>query len=84
MDISSLKLPPTQKKRGHPKGGELTVIGLPKKRKDDGPVAFFRKQPKEMERSFVYIQSFKTSTLVNLLKKKWLKPYWKKSSKLYR
>ena len=51
LDISSLKLPPNQKKRGHPKGSELTVIGLPKKPKDDGPVAFIRKHPKEMERS---------------------------------
>ena len=47
-----MKLPPKQKKWGRPKGSELTVIGLPKKkRKDDGPVAFIRKPPKEKEKS---------------------------------
>ena len=52
LDISNLKLPPKQKKHGRPKGSELTVIGLPKKkRKDAGPVAFIRKHPKEKERS---------------------------------
>ena len=29
LDISNLKLPPKRKKRGRPKGSELTVIGLP-------------------------------------------------------
>ena len=49
-DISNLKLPPKSKKRGRPKGSELTAIGLPKKkRKEGGPTAFIRKHPKEKE-----------------------------------
>lgn len=31
-DIATVKLPPRINKRGRPKGSELTVIGLPKKR----------------------------------------------------
>ena len=51
VDNSNLKLPPKQKKRGRPKGSELTVIGLPKKKhRDDGPVALIKKHPKEKKR----------------------------------
>ena len=31
-DVCSIKLPPKIKKRGRPKGSELTVVGIPKKR----------------------------------------------------
>ena len=55
LDISNFKLPPKQK-RGCPKGSELTVIGLAKKKhRDDGPVAFIRKHPKEKEVCYVHI-----------------------------
>jgi len=46
-----LKLPPKSKKRGRPKGSELTAIGLlKKKQKAGGPTAFIQKHPKEKER----------------------------------
>jgi len=43
------------KRRGHPKGGELTTIGLPKKkgRCDGKPVTFIKKHPKEKEKSMI-------------------------------
>lgn len=51
-DVSNIKLPPKVKKRGRPKGSELTVIGLPKKRKTQGkPVAFIKKHSKQKEQS---------------------------------
>lgn len=31
-DIALVKMPPTMRKRGRPKGAGLTVIGLPKKK----------------------------------------------------
>lgn len=31
-DLASIKMPPTMRKRGRPKGAGLTVIGLPKKK----------------------------------------------------
>lgn len=51
-DILHLQLPPKMKRRGRPKGSELTTIGLPKKKKrsDGKPVAFIKKHPKEKER----------------------------------
>ena len=49
---SNPKLPPKQKKQGHPNGSELTVISLPKKKhRDDGLVAFIKRHPKEKESS---------------------------------
>ena len=36
-DMLQLKMPPVMRKRGHPKGAELTAIGLPKRRRRDGP-----------------------------------------------
>ena len=46
--IYNLKLPLKQKKRGRPRGSELTFIRLPKK--NDGTVAFIRKHLKEKEK----------------------------------
>ena len=52
IQIFLISSPPKQKKRGRPKGSDLTVIGLPnKKRKGNGPVPFIKKHPKEKEKS---------------------------------
>ena len=49
--ISSVRLPGKIPKRGRPKGSELTVIGIPKKKKlAGGPVAFLKQHPKDQER----------------------------------
>ena len=51
MGISEVRLPSRIPKRGRPKGSDLTVIGLPKKKKStEGPVAFLRQHPKDQER----------------------------------
>jgi hypothetical protein len=44
MNLSSIKMPTTVRKRGRPKGAELTVAGIPRKKKkfDSRPVAFSR------------------------------------------
>ena len=52
MGISEVRLPSRIPKRGRLKGSDLTVIGLPKKKKStEGPVAFLRQHPKDQERS---------------------------------
>ena len=49
--ISNVKLPGKIPKRGRPKGSELTVIGIPKRKKiADGPVGFLKQHPKDQER----------------------------------
>ena len=56
--LSSMKMPPSMRKRGRPKGAELTVIDLPKRRKKDKPVKFLTKLPVEREHGTVnYLQS---------------------------
>ena len=51
VDTSVIQLPSKVKKRGRPKGGDLTVIGLPKKKKvSSKPVAFLKLHPKDQER----------------------------------
>ena len=35
-----IKMPPKQRKRGRPKGAGLTVVGLPNKKKRNGPIPF--------------------------------------------
>ena len=51
MDTSIIRLPNKIKKRGRPKGGDLTVVGLPKKKKAfNKPVAFLKMHPKDQER----------------------------------
>ena len=43
------------KRKGHPRGAELTMIGFPKKkgRSDGRPVAFIKKHPKEKEKGII-------------------------------
>ena len=61
--MSDVKLPPMKRKKGRPKGGEQTVIGLGKKhkRKDSKrPTTFWKKSPKEKDRSkFIIMVVFK-------------------------
>ena len=47
--LKRMKLPPRKKRKGRPRGAAQTVIGLPKKRKRDGPVKFLTKLPTERE-----------------------------------
>jgi len=51
-DFRSIKLPPRMNDRGRPKGAGLTIVGLPKRRKKDGPVPFVSKSPTQKE-SFI-------------------------------
>ena len=55
IDVSHLQLPPKLKRKGRPKGSQLTVIGLPKKkgRCDSKPIAFIKRHPKEKERGMI-------------------------------
>ena len=48
--LKTLKMPPIMRKRGRPKGAELTAIGVPKRRKRDGPQKFLMQLPIERER----------------------------------
>lgn len=51
MDLESIKLPPKIKKRGRPKGADLTVIGLPRKKKCiKKPVKFLKKPRQERDK----------------------------------
>ena len=51
IDTSVIQLPSKIKKRGRPKGGDSTVVGLPKKKKTfTKPVAFLKMHPKDQER----------------------------------
>ena len=43
-------MPPVMRKRGRPKGGDLTVIGLPKRRRCNGPQKFRCLQPSMREK----------------------------------
>ena len=53
--VSSVRLPGKIPKRGRPKGSELTVIGIPKKKKvADRPVAFLKQHLKDQERGIYY------------------------------
>ena len=52
LAIDDIKMPPPIRKRGRPKGAEMTVIGLPKKRKMlTRPVPFLKRSPEEKESS---------------------------------
>lgn len=50
---SKIKMPPRMLKRGHPKGADLTIIGIPSKRRRKGsknikrPTLFINKSPTE-------------------------------------
>ena len=52
--LKNVKLPPKIKKHGRPKGAEKTVIGLPKKKKQNRnqPVPFLKKHPTDKERDW--------------------------------
>ena len=51
LETSVIQLPSKINKRGRPKGGDLTIIGLPKKKKDSNkPVAFLKLHPKDQEK----------------------------------
>ena len=66
---SHIRLPGRIPKRGRPKGSDLTVIGLPKKKKlAEGPVAFLRQHPQDQERG-MFIQQ-PTNFFVNIVNKK--------------
>lgn len=53
-DLSNLAMPPSMRRRGRPKGAELTVVGLLRKRKSSaGPVKFLTKLPMERELGMV-------------------------------
>ena len=49
LNLASTKLPPKTRKRGRPRGADLTVIGLPltKTKHADKPVKFLTKSSKE-------------------------------------
>jgi len=54
IDFTCIKLPSKIRKRGRPKGGNSTVIGLPKKKKHyDGPVNFFRSPTKKCKGKYL-------------------------------
>ena len=44
------------KRKGRPKGRDLTVIGLPKRQKRDGPVKFLHKLPLERELGTILVR----------------------------
>ena len=53
---SKIKIPPVMPKRGRPKGADLTLIGIPRKRKErvmsgkDTPIPFKKKQACENDK----------------------------------
>ena len=50
--VSQIKLPAKIQKRGRPKGSEVTVVGLPKRKKSKNkPTALKKKHPKDQEKS---------------------------------
>ena len=54
LDLKSINLPPKLKKRGRPKGADLTVIGLPRKKKCNGkPLKFLRKPRQERDKQIL-------------------------------
>ena len=49
--LAAIKLPPKMRKRGRPKGAEMTVVGLPRcKKLKSGPVAFENLIPEAKEK----------------------------------
>ena len=51
LETSVIQLPTQINKRGRPKGGNFTVIGLSKKKKNSNkPVAFLKLHPKDQEK----------------------------------
>ena len=50
MRVADLKKPPVKRTRGRPKGRDLTAIGLPKRRRRDGPQKFRVRPPLEREK----------------------------------
>ena len=55
--LEQLTMPPVMRKRGRPKGAELTAIGLPKRRRRDGPQKFRTRLPQERERGIYSIRA---------------------------
>ncbi len=54
VTVAQIKMPPKMVRRGRPKGAELTVIGLPRKRSHNGmlkkkPKTFINKSATEKE-----------------------------------
>ena len=50
LHLHDIKMPPPIRKRGRPKGAEMTVVGLRKKQKMmTRPVPFLKKSPEEKE-----------------------------------
>ena len=64
-NILVVKMPPTMRKRGRPKGAGLTVIGLPKKKgkTTSGPTAFLLKSEWEKTRGKPYVNIYIHVTL---------------------
>ena len=58
FSLGHLKLPPTLASRGRPKGQELTVVGLLKRRHRDGPQKFWPQRPSEREKGTILCFSF--------------------------
>ena len=69
----NIKLPPKVPKRGRPKGSEVTVVGLPKKKKrrNNKPVALISKHPKEQEKGICYLQSIYVYSHFSTVMLKW-------------
>ena len=59
-DITNIKLPPKVPKRGRPKGSEVTVVGLPKKKKrrNNKPVVLLVSIPKSKRKVYVTYNQF--------------------------
>ena len=53
ISVSDVKMPPVKRERGRPRGRELTAIGLPKRRRRDGPQKFRLRPPSERERGTI-------------------------------
>ena len=52
--VGDIKLPPKIRKRDRPKGAEMTIIGLPrKKKKENKPIPFLKKYPTDRENSIM-------------------------------
>ena len=62
-----MKMPPSMRKRGRPKGAGLTVIGTHKKRKQDKPVKFLVKLPAEREHGMTQTMFIKYNTDVSFI-----------------
>ena len=50
VDLKSISLPPKLKKKGRPKGAELTVIGLPNNKKNKSVMQFAKLDPRSKDR----------------------------------